>query len=339
MKKAIVIFGAGKYGKALYHFLKRQNVQILCFLQNKVDKETLYEGTPVYSLRGFTYDYEKLIILLAVADMNVRRFARLILSMKGMNESNIFDCAHFIEDNCLDKDEECYCLICGKRVKGFLPFGKDAEIFKKYHIIGGGKRNHVICPSCGCIDRYRWCMYVLAHDTGIMDKPCTVLHFAPEEGIADLIRTNKECTYYSADLIQNRAMLKVDLTDILFRDSTFDYIIVNHVLEHISDEGTAIRELKRILKDDGVIVMSFPVCTEQDTYEDVSIVTREGRKRCFGQEDHVRLYGRDYKERIEAYGLSVEVKTPMQTLTSPEIEKYGFIMDDIILLCRNILDA
>lgn len=338
MKKKIVIYGMGRYGKALYYFLKRNDIKIIGFLINKVGKDEAYEGNPVYNLKDFTCNYEELIVLLAVADINVRRYAKTSLILKGMEEKYIFDCTHFIEDNCLEKaqheSEEYYCLICGKRINKFLPTGEDLEIFKRHRIIGGGKRELAVCPSCGSLDRNRWCMFVLMRYTEIMNKPCTVLHFAPEKGIGELIGTNKECTYYSADLLKNRAMLQIDLTDLIFGDSTFDYIIVNHVLEHISDERTAIRELKRVLKKDGVLIMSFPICEDQNTFEDISIVTKKDRKLNFGQEDHVRLYGKDYKERLESYGLLIEVKMPMWILTSSEIEKYGFIKNDIVLLCR-----
>jgi len=337
MKKKIIIYGMGKYGKALYHFLERNNIKILGFLINKVDKEESYEENPAYNLKDFTYNYEELIVLLAVADINVRRYAKTSLILKGMEERDIFDCVHFIEENCLEKErngEEHYCLICGKRIDKFLPAGEEQEIFKSHHIIGGGKRKHALCPNCGCLDRNRWCLYVLAQYTDIVNKSCTVLHFAPEEGITEFIKTNKECIYYSADLLQNRAMLQVDLTNILFCDAVFDYIILNHVLEHISKEKIAIQELKRVLKTDGVIIMSFPICMDSDTYEDKSVVTDVDRKIYFGQEDHVRLYGKDYKERLEAYGLSVDVCTPKQGLSYFEIRKYGFIEDDVILLCR-----
>lgn len=338
MRREIVIYGMGRYGKALYYFLKRNGIKVSGFLQSKADEEVLYDGIPVYALKDFTYDYEKLIVLLAVADINVRRYAKSSLLLDGLKEKDILDCVHFIEDNCLEEirteNKERYCLICGKRIKEFLSSGEELEIFKYHHIIGGGKREHAVCPSCGSLDRNRWFMYVLMYYTEIMNKPCTVLHFAPEERIGELIETNKDCTYISADLLQNRAMLQVDLTDIIFRDSTFDYVIANHVLEHISDEETAIRELKRVLKEDGVIVISFPICEDQDTFEDTSIVSKKDRKQNFGQEDHVRLYGRDYKERLEWYGLFVEVKMPIQILSSTEIEKYGFIRDDVILLCK-----
>lgn len=336
--KKIFIFGAGKYGKAMHCFLKNNQVDICGFLQSNPGMGKTCEGLPVYSLQDFPYASKEAYVLLSVANDAVRIMAKTVLITKGMGEERIFDCSRFIEDNCLAEElEGCgehYCILCGKKIEEFLPSGVEAELFRNHRIVGGGVRKHAACPNCGCIDRHRWCMFVLMHDTSILNRPCTVLHFAPENGIARLIGTNKECRYYSADLISGRAMMQMDLREIFFQDSVFDYIIANHVLEHVKDEKSVIDELKRVLKQDGVMILSFPVCLDQDTFEESDILTEEERLSYFGQEDHVRLYGRDFKERLESYGLSVEVKIPEQELSHEEIKKYGFIQNDMILLCK-----
>lgn len=122
----------------------------------------------------------------------------------------------------------------------------------------------------------------------------------------------------------------IDITNIHFEDSTFDYVISNHVMEHISDESKAISEIKRVLKRNGKWIFSFPICTDIDTYEDKSIVTDEDRLKMYGQEDHVRLYGRDYKERFMQYGLCINSFTPKDLLPKDEIIRFGFIEDDVI---------
>lgn len=336
--KKIFIFGAGKYGKALHGFLKNNNVEVCGYLESSPGKDKTCEGLSVYSLEDFLYGFKEAYVILAVADDAVRIMAKSVLITGGMREEKIFDCSHFIDDNylteALEDSKDHYCILCGKNIETFLPYGVETELFRNHRIVGGGVREHALCPSCGSIDRDRWCLFVLTHYTSILEKPCTVLHFAPEKGIAQFISTNKECRYYSADLISERAMMQMDLREILFQNSTFDYIIVNHVLEHVKDEKSVIGELKRVLKQDGVMILSFPVCLDQDTYEESNALTKEERLSHFGQEDHVRLYGRDFKERLESYGLSVEVKIPEQELSYTEIEKYGFIQNDIILLCK-----
>ena len=131
-----------------------------------------------------------------------------------------------------------------------------------------------------------------------------------------------------------RADYQAEITNLhQFADRTFDYVIANHVLEHIHDEAKAFSELKRVLKKDGRLIISFPICTDMLTYKDNSITSREGRLKAFGQEDHVRLYGTDFKEHIESYGLDVKVYTPQESLTREEIERYALILDDVMMVC------
>jgi hypothetical protein len=48
----------------------------------------------------------------------------------------------------------------------------------------------------------------------------------------------------------------------------------------------------------------------EKTLEDPSVVSPEDRERVFGQFDHVRLYGQDYRSRLESAGFTVKVYDP-----------------------------
>ena len=235
----------------------------------------------------------------------------------------------------LTRKRKKFCVICGHKVGKFLPSGINEEIFSHHHIIGGGLRDNCICPYCGNFDRARWQYYVLKNYSGILEAgECSVLHFAAEKSNSALIRSNKACSYITADIEPGRCDVAVDMTDLhIFADGTFDFIIANHVLEHVPDEAKAVSELKRVLRAGGTIILSFPLCTDMKTYEDASITTPEGRLKAFGQEDHVRLYGTDYRERLESYGLNVRVHSPENELSDEEITRYGFIRDDISIFC------
>ena len=228
-----------------------------------------------------------------------------------------------------------YCIICGHKVGRFYPYGVSDEIFTRHHIIGGGRRENCICPYCGNVDRNRWQYYVIKNFTGLTTEAgISVLHFAPEPSNSELIKSNPNCTYITADIVPGRADYSADMTNLhQFRDGEFDYVIANHVLEHIQDEAKAFSELKRVLKPNGKLIISFPICTDILTYEDASITTEEGRLKAFGQEDHVRLYGTDFKERIENYGFDVKVYRPEGELSPEAIEKYALIKDDVMMVC------
>lgn len=98
------------------------------------------------------------------------------------------------------------------------------------------------------------------------------------------------------------------------------------------EEKKAVSEVKRVLKPGGKWIFSFPICTDMKTYESNAVISPEDRLKEYGQEDHVRLYGYDYKERFENYGLKLEIFSPEQEVSEKDIEKYRFIKDDVIVL-------
>jgi hypothetical protein len=75
------------------------------------------------------------------------------------------------------------------------------------------------------------------------------------------------------------------------------------VLEHIPDDYKALAELFRILAPGGLLVVQVPIKGDT-TLEDPSVTTDEERLEKFLQEDHVRLYGRDLKQRIREAGFA-----------------------------------
>ena len=111
-------------------------------------------------------------------------------------------------------------------------------------------------------------------------------------------------------------MVKMDITGIEYPDESFDVIYCSHVLEHVPDDRKAMREFHRVLKRDGWAILLVPINADA-TYEDASIVEPQDRLREFGQEDHVRIYGPDYVDRLTEAGFWVETMTPAE-LASPE---------------------
>lgn len=233
-------------------------------------------------------------------------------------------------NRCFDKQ----CIICENKVNAFYPFGVDDEFFKRHNIIGGGYRPNSLCLHCKSIDRERWQYYTIQKHTDILTGSCSVLHIAPEKWLSDSIKQNSKCDYYSGDIRPGGADHIVDLTDMTnLEDNRFDYVIVNHVMEHIPEEQKAFNEIKRVLKNAGKLLLSFPICTDAVTYEDSTINTDEERLYHYGQTDHVRLYGTDYKKRIESFGFNVNVFSPINELSHDDIEKYGFIENDVVMIC------
>jgi len=117
-------------------------------------------------------------------------------------------------------------------------------------------------------------------------------------------------------------MEKMDITDIQHPNGNFDIIYCSHVLEHVPDDRKAMSEFYRVLRPSGWAVLNVPI-TADTTYEDPSITDPDERERLFGQHDHVRRYGPDYKDRLEDAGFHVSVYSAEEFLSPSDIERQG----------------
>lgn len=149
-----------------------------------------------------------------------------------------------------------------------------------------------------------------------------MLHFAPEIALERRFRSMVGAGYVSADLENSRAMVAIDVTAIPYPDASFDIIYCSHVLEHVTDDRLAMRELRRVLASGGWAILNVPIRGET-TYEDPAITTPEGREKAYGQWDHVRYYGRDYVDRLRASGFDVQIVTTSDLVTDEERTRLG----------------
>jgi len=335
-KRENVIYGARDFGKKLLAFFLELRISVTCFCQTDTfGSPKKCEGIPLLSLAELKDLHANKNIFLALSDAETSRNVYQMLQRIFYETAHIYECGEFIRTNLRHTVGSHYCLICGNRFDTFEPMQSEIEIFKKYHIIGGGSRRNFRCPCCGSSDRERWSYKVLLEKTGIYTEPCRVLHFAPEYHIREAIKRNQKCDYYEADIESGRAEHIIDMTDIPFKDNTFDYIIANHVLEHIPEDGKALLELKRVLKRTGKLILSFPICKDKKTEEDLGELSVEERIARFGQDDHVRLYGTDYKELLQNRGvLRCTCYSPEDSLEESQIEMYGLMKDDVCILCE-----
>ncbi len=112
-------------------------------------------------------------------------------------------------------------------------------------------------------------------------------------------------TNTTADLFAP-ANLQIDIQDTGLEDASYDLIICHQVLEHVTGYKRALHELRRILSPGGKLIISFPVDPSLETvYEDSSVTTKEGRLEHFGEDDHLRVFGRDSADILRSFGFEV----------------------------------
>ncbi len=224
------------------------------------------------------------------------------------------------------------CSICKNDVNFFLNYGIKTELFVSQKIIGGGYRKHVRCPICQSNDRIRWIDWVIENKTYIYTGAFSILHIAPEPCIEKKIRKNMEVKYTTGDIQCGVAEEVVDITKMKFENNSFDYIILNHVLEHVEDEKNALQEIRRTLKVGGKVLFSMPICENRKTYEHKGILSKRDRLQYYGQEDHVRLYGMDVVERFEGYGFKVKEYIVSDYLSEKQINIMKLIKKDRVYI-------
>lgn len=216
---------------------------------------------------------------------------------------------------------DVFCPCCGRTFRRFATGGTVR------------RRANARCAGCGALERHRLVWLFLAQRTDLFRRATRLLHIAPEPFLQERLAGLENVDYISGDLVSPWAMTKMDVTDIPYADASFDAVLCLHVLEHVDDDRAAMRELLRVLKPGGWAIIHCPVQGEE-TFEDETVVSAGARRRLFGQEDHVRVYGRDLKTRLESVGFVVDVAPFAHQLGDGACRRYGLDSSECIYLSR-----
>ncbi len=222
------------------------------------------------------------------------------------------------------------CCLCGHHFYRFSKFRGGVEALSPYlrqvEWISSDFDNFW-CPYCRSHDRERHLVLYLEalklwHDL----KGASVLHIAPEKQLGRRVELSQPTRYIRGDLVPTReGVEQMDVTAINYPDQSFDLVICNHVLEHVPDDHKALHELLRVLKPGGRAILQTPYAASLEQ----SIEDPDGKKSSserladFGQEDHVRLYGRDLFERIQSVGFELDMRQHQQLLPDIDPARYG----------------
>lgn len=218
--------------------------------------------------------------------------------------------------------------INGKSYRKFLPYG--------YVKI----RPNVLSPGTLSLERHRLIWLYLKKETEFFQTPSKVLHMAPEKAFISRLKKLSHLDYISCDIESPLADIKADICALPFDDNSFDWILCNHVLEHIPSDTKAMKELYRVLKPGGKALLQVPLDPKRDTtFEDNSITDKANRTKIFGQYDHVRVYGKDYFEKLRAIGFQVNELQFGKTLSEEERTRYAIVKTEYIPVCERPIEA
>ena len=205
------------------------------------------------------------------------------------------------------------CNYCGAIYVNFISLDipeQAREVLLKNRVVSGAGANN-ICPKCLSTSRER--LVKIAIERFFMGRNKNFLLFGPSQKEFALLKKIGKVT--TIDLqpayfkLVDPTIVFGDATQLSFDNETYDFVVANHILEHIPDDRAAMKEIHRVLKKGGTALLQVPYSeTIETTFEQPDIHNREMQIALFGQGDHVRIYAlKDYILRLQKAGFTVEI--------------------------------
>lgn len=217
----------------------------------------------------------------------------------------------------LNAGSEVECSVCDRSFRKFARFHGDNDQ----------------CPGCGSLMRHRAIVLYVQNVLHLAERRLSVFHIGPAESVRGRLSSLDSLDYLSADLEPGKADVEADITDLRFDSDLFDFVLCVHVLEHVPEDRKAISEMHRVLRPGGTALIMVPPSDLAVTAEDPSVTNPSERERLFGQHDHVRLCGADYKERLAEPGFQVEAVDYPEQLGPEKRARYGLRVGEPFYIC------
>lgn len=184
-----------------------------------------------------------------------------------------------------------HCPVCGRSFRKFRSAGRKPV-----------RRRGAVCPWCASRERDRLAFLFLRR----LEPVGRLLHIAPEACLAPCLRRLAPAGYISADLLRDDVDERFDMLAIPHPEHTFGGVYCSHVLQDVYDDAQAMVEVLRVLKPKGWAILNVPV--QAGRLRSVEHTDAPGNIRAAGDPrppEHLRSYGRDFRERMAAAGFQV----------------------------------
>ena len=214
--------------------------------------------------------------------------------------------------------------INNKSYSYFFPYGYNKQ------------RKNALCPGTFSLERHRLLWLYLKKETDFFNSNNKILHFAPEQCFHKFFKSFFK-NYTTTDLNSPIVDIKADICNLPFNDNSFDYILCNHVLEHIYDDEKAMKEIYRVLNKNGIAILQVPIDINSNyTHDGRDINNKKYRNKLFGQYDHLRMYGLDYFKKLKNIGFKVKNENYLSNMSQDDKDKYSLHNAGSIPICIKV---
>lgn len=211
----------------------------------------------------------------------------------------------------LGGESKFYCPVCDSKINFFLHHASDLRVSW-----------NAVCPNCNSRSRHRglWHLYrSILNETSAQLK---ILHLAPEPIFYPLFQSKWQFSYITADYILEDVDFKEDIQKLSFEDASYDLILCNHVIEHVSNDDAAFFEINRVLKPGGKAILTIPGDYTRSHTVYFNHLRFNG---------HYRDYGMDVVDKMKKYFHSVTCKD--LSAFNSKTQNYGIKANELAFIC------
>lgn len=187
------------------------------------------------------------------------------------------------------------------------------------------------CPKCRSLARTRLIPFSINYFQLNLNKT-KILHIAPNISEYKYVLNNIKFEIYDRLNIVSASHVNLiqDLTNMNINSNFYDQIIAWHVLEHIPNDGDAIKEMFRVLKKGGKLLLSVPIYPKNNPKTiEIPNLPKKQYEEVHGHDDHCRSCGLDYFSRFEAVGFKTKTLKVLD-IDKAEIKRFGLSPSHVV---------
>lgn len=170
------------------------------------------------------------------------------------------------------------------------------------------------CEKCQSLERHRVYRKVFEQLVDEELKTLSFLQFSRDRTVDPEWFFSHEVSVYGGDN-------SLDLQNINRKDNFYNIVMCNHVLEHVADDKSALRELFRVITDDGFVFLTVPNPLNKAKTTDWGYPKEE-------QHGHYRIYGADIQEKL------INTLPSAWILSKTAIDEATGTEDIVFFICR-----